>query len=130
MTIINQTQFQLEYDDSYFDSGRFAQAPTNVKPFSTYTFSACNRDGSLFCGATGGAAFKLRMPFDEPNQAGLDKLNMSVGFCAPYAGAYKASAIWSDSAQKAYDEAQEGTFKQTFFFAGKTKEEGAVQFCH
>lgn len=113
MTIFNETQFPLQFVDSYFGDGRFAQAPTNVKPFSTLSFSACDGDGTIMQGVTGAATFTLlQMTFTGPS--------ISVGFRAPWLGTYKASAIWNSDPEKAYDATEEGTFKETKHFTGLT----------
>ena len=105
VTVFNQTQYVLSYEADYFDSGRFDQSPTNVNPFSSFTFSVCDKDGSVMCGATGGVMFKLQAP--------KDPANISIGFCAPYLGPYKISALFGNNAEVAYNKAEEGTFKET-----------------
>jgi hypothetical protein len=97
VTVFNQTQYDLVYQDSYFDSGRFWTAPTNVPPFKQMTFSACDKDNSLMTGVSGGVQFSIAIP-GNPQQ-------FAAGFSNPYAGANKASVLAGASAtpQAAYD---------------------------
>ena len=60
-TLKNATQFDIVLTDTYFDSGRYWTAPASLGAFSQMTWSACNQDGSMFTGATGGTAFRLSL---------------------------------------------------------------------
>lgn len=59
--IRNLTQFELTLCDSYTNWGRPAKGPAStVLPFSTMTYSYCNKAYSLG-GVGAGNAFKLRL---------------------------------------------------------------------
>ena len=55
VAIRNETQFKLTHTSSWFDTGRFWDAPTGVvEPFETAVFSVCSKDGSVGTGVAGG----------------------------------------------------------------------------
>ena len=58
-TVKNNTQFAISFTGSYFDSGRYWEAPKGIEPFSVGTFSICNKDGSIMTGATGGNSWSI-----------------------------------------------------------------------
>ncbi|KAF3931577.1 hypothetical protein ABW19_dt0209229 [Dactylella cylindrospora] len=96
--IRNLTQFEIKLHDSYFYSGRNSKGPEGViYPFSTMTFSVCNRDW-FPTGVTGGNAF--RVVLDSNNN-----WDFAIGWCDPKAGAKKAGVTASSSAQKGYEAA-------------------------
>ncbi|WP_437818489.1 hypothetical protein [Sorangium sp. So ce1078] len=106
MTLVNETQWTIQFQSSYFNSGRFEDAPTNVKPFNSMQFSGCDKDNSIMTGVSGGTAFRILIPTANNDYAHHD---FSVGFSAPYGGAYKTSVVREANAERAYDAIKEGT---------------------
>jgi hypothetical protein len=108
MTVYNQTQYPLVFLASYFNSGRFYTAPTNVPPFKDMTFSGCASDGSLLTGVSGGVQFQIGVPGNP--------LTFGIGFSNPQIGAYKASVVAGDgaTAEQAYDKIDNTTITATF----------------
>ncbi|OJJ22334.1 hypothetical protein BKI52_06525 [marine bacterium AO1-C] len=125
VTIINETQYNIVFEESYFDSGRFWTPPTNTPAFKSMTFSGCNKDGSILTGVSGGALFQLQMPKEG---GGYEKLNFGVGFSNPEAGSIKISGIYptksgEEGAKQAYDKVDDGTTnKKSEVFPGKDKD--------
>jgi len=107
--------------DDYFSSGRWAKAPTNVQPFASVEFAMCNKNHAL-TGCTGGTAFKL---LSVPGGGDVD---VAFGCTNPLLGAYKAAALWSDSAEKAYEASVDHTTKITKSFLGNRKDGTQVAY--
>ncbi len=99
ITVFNQTQYVLQFGDSYFDSGKFWAAPTNVEPFGEMTFSGCDKDMSYETGVSGGASFTLQISETEGENVDL---NMAFGFTNPQAGSTKISGLFNVNAVSAY----------------------------
>ena len=60
-TIKNETQFDLLLQGTYFDSGRYWDAPGGFGQFEQHVFTCCNGDHTILTGATGGTAFSLSL---------------------------------------------------------------------
>lgn len=58
-TVMNETQFPLVYQGTYYSSGKYWTAPCSMASFQEIVFSVCNGDGTFLTGATGGTAFNL-----------------------------------------------------------------------
>ncbi|MGF1698734.1 hypothetical protein L4D09_00140 [Photobacterium makurazakiensis] len=117
VTVFNQTQYALVYKNSYFDSGKFWTAPTNVEPFEEMSFSGCDKDGSFLTGVSGGTTFTLQMPIEG---GGYKEQDIGIGFTNPELGSTKASGIFSSSAEDAYDNTTDDTTEKTSSkFSGK-----------
>jgi hypothetical protein len=122
VTIHNETQYSLVYMGYWFDSGRFFDAPTNVRPYESMTFSVCSKDGSILTGVTGGARFELRMPEEG---GGYQSLDIAVGFARPQIGSIKSSVIYSRVPKKAYEVVtNKGTRHTSSMFSGTNVEGG------
>jgi hypothetical protein len=105
MTVFNQTQYEIVFQSSYFDSGRFWTAPTNVPPFESMTFSGCESDGSIMTGVSGGVQFSIAIPGNAQP--------FSAGFSNPEIGAYKASVVAGGTAQSAYNAIDNSTISDS-----------------
>jgi len=110
VTVFNQSQYALVYKSSYFDSGRFWTAPTNVEPFQEMTFSGCDKDGWFLTGVSGGTTFTLQMPKEG---GGYQELDIGIGFTNPQSGSLKSSGVFTSSAETAYDDATDSTTNNT-----------------
>ncbi len=110
VTVFNQTQYSLVYQASYFDSGRFWTAPTNVEPFKEMTFSGCNKNDSILTGVSGAAIFQLQMP---KKGGGYETLDIGAGFTNPQSGAFKSSGIFTSSGKAAYEATTDNTSNNT-----------------
>lgn len=95
ITVVNRTQFELIYKDSYMSHGRFWTSPTNSTPFNSTTFSACNLDGSIMTGLQGASIYNLRMPTND----GYETLSIGIGFDDPAIGSRSAIVKFSNSAK-------------------------------
>lgn len=60
-TIKNETQFQLVYQETYFNSGKFWNAPGGAGAFKPMDFGVCNHDNSIMTGVSGGSTLKLHL---------------------------------------------------------------------
>ena len=60
-TIKNETQFDLLLQGTYFDSGRYWDAPGSFGSFNQMVFSCCNGDHTVMTGVTGGTEFRLSL---------------------------------------------------------------------
>lgn len=114
VTIFNQTQFELTYKDSYFSSGRYEDKPkSHIKPFSSETFTGCDRDGSILTGVSGGTLYLMRMP-----NAGntYNEIDLGIGFSNPQTGSNKIAVLIgkSTSAKKAYEAIEENDTSKTY----------------
>lgn len=85
ITIVNNTQFPLTFADQFFDSGEFATAPSNIKPFSSMSFSVTIKAG--FAGVTGAVTFTF-----SPLPGVVCRLG--VGFSNPLFGSYKSNVAF------------------------------------
>jgi hypothetical protein len=56
----NETQFSILLLETYFDSGRYWDAPGSLGSFDQLVFSCCNDDG-VPTGVMGGTAFRLSL---------------------------------------------------------------------
>lgn len=101
--VFNQTQFELVFQDLYFDTGRTYTAPTNVPSFGAMSFSVCETDGPFSAGVSGGVQFAIAIP-GVPVQP-----TFSAGFTNPVLGSYKASVVADGSAEEAYEAAVDTT---------------------
>ncbi|KAI0344290.1 hypothetical protein BDW22DRAFT_1344362 [Trametopsis cervina] len=122
-TIKNETQFSIFLENTYFDSGRYWDAPGSIKPFDQGVFSICNGDGTILTGASGGNAFKL----DLDNQ---HDYYFSLGWTAPQFGAYKTSVVESKDPKVAYEAAKDtgGSINSSTTYKGTDKDGKAVKF--
>jgi hypothetical protein len=60
-TLKNQTQFNILLLNTYFDSGRYWDAPGGARTFTQDVFSVCNGDNSVFTGVSGGTAYRIAL---------------------------------------------------------------------
>ena len=60
-TIKNETQFDLLLQGTYFDSGKYWDAPGGFGQFNQLVFSCCNGDNTILTGVSGGTAFRLSL---------------------------------------------------------------------
>ncbi|ASC72637.1 uncharacterized protein XM38_035950 [Halomicronema hongdechloris C2206] len=124
MTLNNQTQWDIQYVTSYFDSGRYFTAPTTVEPFKDMEFSGCDKDGSIGTGVSGGSAFKIQIPTTD---GGYETINFAVGWSNPFIGSFKTSIVLSNDPKDAYNQIQEGTSSiSSDKFQGKDTDDNSV----
>lgn len=127
VTVFNQTQFDLVYlaGSTYFDSGRFYTAPTNVSPFESMTFSASSSDGSYKTGVSGGVVFQLQMPSSGTSDQTQD---VAIGFTNPEWGSYKTYVMFGNNADTAETNATNKSVSATSQnFSGVDTNEQPVQ---
>ncbi|KAI0373241.1 hypothetical protein BV20DRAFT_1050152 [Pilatotrama ljubarskyi] len=122
-TIKNETQFQIQLIDSYFDSGRYWTAPTDIAPFTQMTFSCCNSDGSFLTGVAGGTAFRIIM-----NES--VHYDFAIGWTAPSLGSLKASIVPGSRGVYGYESAspEGGSFMTDDVYEGKDADGNPAQF--
>ncbi|KAL6915051.1 hypothetical protein FSST1_012811 [Fusarium sambucinum] len=60
-TIRNATQFQIHFEEAYWESGKFWESPNTVQGFDDMTFSLCNSDDSISKGPAGGFVFSISL---------------------------------------------------------------------
>ncbi|KAF5628819.1 polyketide synthase [Fusarium sp. NRRL 52700] len=87
-TVQNATQFEMRFNDSYLDSGKYLTAPQSVGPYGQMTFNAYN-DRS---GPSTGVSFSAQL--DETH-----RFDFSIGLDAPSMGRLKAGVVESNSAK-------------------------------
>ncbi|KAI1033559.1 hypothetical protein LB505_012977 [Fusarium chuoi] len=88
-TVQNATQFDIRLEDSYFNAGRYLEAPNPVGPYGQMTFTAYN---DRF-GASTGLSFSAHL--DETHRS-----YFAIGLDAPATGGFRAGVVESDSAKK------------------------------
>ncbi|KAJ9115363.1 hypothetical protein QFC24_006978 [Naganishia onofrii] len=138
-TVKNMTDFPVLVMAHYSNSGRYDDPPERIEPFSTMTFTCCEKDNSFMTGATGGQAFYINVDHGHQFYFGVGYCNPTMG--STKAGAYKASAdevkdIQSDKkdaqtkvAEKAYDAAsEEGNKIESDYYRAKDEEGKDVVF--
>lgn len=124
MTINNQTQWPIQYMKSYFDSGRFFTAPTNVEPFKDMQFSGCDKDGSIWTGVTGGSYFRIRITTTD---GGYEPFDFCIGWGNPRVGACKTALTPNTDPESAYNALSEGTSElNSNVFTGQDDQEQPV----
>lgn len=120
VTVFNQTQYDLELKDDYFDSGKFWESPSDIKAFEKMIFSVCNKDNSVLTGVAGGFIFTLKMPKKE---GGNEELDIGIGFSNPQYGSLKSSCDFTSSAKTAYNNIKnKKTTKYSLNYSGNTKD--------
>lgn len=97
VSIVNQTQFELQLVDEYFMRGRFDTGATSVPAFKSMTFAVCNKTWSAV-GASGGVQFNVIMP---NSGSGRQTHKFAVGFNVGPTGYYGA-ARFNASAYEGY----------------------------
>jgi hypothetical protein len=60
-TVVNETEFTILLQGSYFDSGKYWDSPKNIKPFDMMVFSASNGDHTIMTGVSGGTSFRASL---------------------------------------------------------------------
>ncbi|KAF8799219.1 hypothetical protein BYT27DRAFT_7202377 [Phlegmacium glaucopus] len=118
----NETQFTVLYQATYFNSGRYWDAPHSFDPFNQLVFSCCNDDFAP-TGVTGGTTFRLSL--DDQHY-----YDFSLGWTNPSLGSYKAAVVESSNPKDAYDAATEegGHIQSTSIFQGKDKDGQPAKF--
>ena len=89
ITIINKTQFQLLFTDSWFASGRFWQACGNVLPFNHAAFSVCNQDYKRTGSVKGAVKFDIEIPGEN--------IQMVISFDNPFIGSMRLRSDFFDN---------------------------------
>ncbi|GLB43548.1 hypothetical protein LshimejAT787_1400600 [Lyophyllum shimeji] len=98
-SVRNETQFDIIYNNEYFDSGTYYRAPPiKIPKFSTGQFSVCNKWG--LAGVSGGNAWKVILDNNH-------SFPFALGFTDPFIGARKSAAIEHGSAKDGYNAASE-----------------------
>jgi hypothetical protein len=95
VTVVNMSPTQsLLVDDNWFDSGRFWTQPFgSIQPGSAQTFYVCDKDGSLFCGVSGGVGLTVS---DKGGSKFTESGNTQwvCSFSNPYVGSSKCLTRW------------------------------------
>ena len=60
-TVKNETQFNISFMHTMFDSGRYWEAPGSIDSFKQMSFSCCNGDHTVLTGVSGGNSFRLSL---------------------------------------------------------------------
>ncbi|RPB20558.1 hypothetical protein L211DRAFT_852270 [Terfezia boudieri ATCC MYA-4762] len=117
-TIKNETQFQIVYEATHFDSGRFWDAPGGADSFKQMSFSVCNGDNTILTGVSGGSTLKLHL--DETHS-----FVFAIGWTSPQLGSFKTGVIESDNPLSGYENAtaQGASIDSKNIYAG-TDEDG------
>ncbi|RPD55160.1 hypothetical protein L226DRAFT_616190 [Lentinus tigrinus ALCF2SS1-7] len=121
-TLKNETQFDVLLQGTYFDSGRYWDAPGSFGEFSQLVFSCCNQDLEP-AGVSGGTAFRLSLDTKH-------YYDFALGWTNPKIGSIKASVVESSNPKDAYKAAKEGggSLTSKYVFQGKDKEGKKAQF--
>lgn len=77
-TVKNQTQFDIVLNGTYFDSGKYWDAPGNIPPFAQMAFSCCNGDNTILTGVSGGNQFQVMVDENTPYKFSLVSLARSI----------------------------------------------------
>ena len=142
-TVRNETQFDIIYQDNYFDSGTYYEAPPQkIDKFSHGNFSACNKWG--LAGMSGGNWWKLIL--DDKNvfkfslvrcflftpriESELAHMFSCQGYTDPVIGSRKSAAVESDGDPKdGYNAATErGASGRSTFYKGVDKDGNETWF--
>ncbi|KAF8803222.1 hypothetical protein BYT27DRAFT_7214790 [Phlegmacium glaucopus] len=121
-TVKNETQFQVLLQETYFDSGRYWDAPGTFGQFSQLVYSCCNDDNAP-TGLSGGTAFRLSL--DDQHY-----FDFALGWTSPLLGSYKAGVVASSSAKDAYGSADDhgASLISKDIFEGKDKDGNTAKF--
>ncbi|KAF8803230.1 hypothetical protein BYT27DRAFT_7340934 [Phlegmacium glaucopus] len=121
-TLKNETQFQVLLQETYFNSGRYWDAPGTFRPFDQLVYSCCNDDNAP-TGVAGGTAFRLSL--DDRTY-----FDFALGWTNPLFGSYKAGVVASGSAKDAYDQSDDdgGSLISKDIFEGKDKDGNTAKF--
>ncbi|KDQ13439.1 hypothetical protein BOTBODRAFT_66681 [Botryobasidium botryosum FD-172 SS1] len=113
-TVKNATQFNILFQGTYLDSGRYWDAPGSIAPFHTMTFSGCNGDYSIFTGVSGGNAFSITLDHNTT-------WDFALGWTNPYAGSIKGAVVESSDPQSGYEHANANgnSIRSTSSYRGK-----------
>lgn len=133
-TIKNETEFDIFFDGTYFSSGRYYRGPQTIAPFTASHFSACNQDGSILTGATGGAAFHIQLDKNHRYDFAIGWQNPTLGsFYAGVAHTYMGDdddKTHEKNAQNGYNAATTtgGSIQSGEIYYGKTEDGEEVAF--
>ncbi|KAG5653508.1 hypothetical protein H0H81_012580 [Sphagnurus paluster] len=113
-TLKNETQFNVLFRDTYFESGTYWDPPRSFGPFEQCVFSCINEDNAI-SGAAGGTSFRLVLDNDN-------YYDFSLGWISPL-GSYKVGVAESSNPRDGYDAADKGSgiVRSEKIFQGKDK---------
>ncbi|KAK3367940.1 hypothetical protein B0H63DRAFT_529646 [Podospora didyma] len=95
-TVRNETEFDILLQGTYFDSGKYWDPPSNIKPFEQMAFAGSNGDHTVLTGVSGGTSFRLSLDTHH-------YFDFAVGWTNPSAGAVKAGVVESTNAEDRYN---------------------------
>jgi hypothetical protein len=140
-TVKNETQFQVFLLDTYLQSGRYWNAPSDFGQFDQLVYCCCSDDYAP-TGVSGGTAFRLRLDDQHYfNFALVSKCSLLwwdlrtthlllQGWSNPLVGPYKVGVVASSFAKEGYDSA--GDYGVSLIsqdvFEGKDKEGNTAKF--
>ena len=110
LAIINGCKYQLSFEESYFNSGKFFKEPKplDILPGSASIIYVISGTGSALKGVSGGMDYKIK---------GLSKdsdMRLYIGFSNPRFGIYKTFVTIKQgkSAKWAYEQIKDGSYKK------------------
>ncbi|TFK85709.1 hypothetical protein K466DRAFT_664317 [Polyporus arcularius HHB13444] len=102
-TVVNKTPYKISVERSYFHSGEYFHAPTDIAPYGQMSFSCRN---STKAGVGGGTEFRVYATTDE---RWLYSVVFRIGWSCPELGSPRVGvATGGGPAKEAYDAATEG----------------------
>ncbi|KAI0295281.1 hypothetical protein BC826DRAFT_968528 [Russula brevipes] len=122
-TIKNESQFDVLLMNTYFDSGRYWDAPGSFNQFDQSVFSCCNGDSTILTGVSGGTAFRISL--DDTHY-----YDIAFGWTNPTAGSFKAGVVESSQAKDGFQAASPngGSIQSTNVYEGKDKNGNPAKF--